>query len=75
MASPEAIREPHIVATTEWMVECGGPVLVAQDTVYDYRVFRKIKSDRLLEYFAAMNIEVVLVRTTPLPVQPIDRSD
>ena len=34
MASPEAIREPHIVATTERMVECGGPVLVAQDTVF-----------------------------------------
>lgn len=32
-ASPDAIREPHIVATTQRMVACGGPVLVAQDTV------------------------------------------
>ncbi len=33
-ASPDAIREPHIVATTQRMVACGGPVLVAQDTVF-----------------------------------------
>jgi hypothetical protein len=33
-ASPEAIREPHIAATVKRMVACGGPVLVAQDTVF-----------------------------------------
>jgi hypothetical protein len=33
-ASPEAIREPHIAATVRRMVACGGPVLVAQDTVF-----------------------------------------
>ena len=33
-ASPEAIREPHIAATIKRMVACGGPVLVAQDTVF-----------------------------------------
>ena len=32
--SPEAIREPHIAATVKRMVACGGPVLVAQDTVF-----------------------------------------
>lgn len=33
-ASPEAIREPHVAATVKRMVACGGPVLVAQDTVF-----------------------------------------
>ena len=33
-ANPEAIREPHIAATVKRMVACGGPVLVAQDTVF-----------------------------------------
>ncbi|MHB1869311.1 MAG: IS4/Tn5 family transposase DNA-binding protein [Steroidobacteraceae bacterium] len=33
-ASPAAIREPHIAATTQRMVACGGPVWVAQDTVF-----------------------------------------
>ncbi len=33
-ATPEAIREPHIAATVKRMVACGGPVLVAQDTVF-----------------------------------------
>ena len=33
-ASPEAIREPHIAATAKRIVACGGPVLVAQDTVF-----------------------------------------
>src|SRR5579883_1584468 len=33
-ASPEVIREPHIAATAKRMVACGGPVLVAQDTVF-----------------------------------------
>lgn len=33
-ASPEVIREPHIAATVKRMVACGGPVLVAQDTVF-----------------------------------------
>ena len=32
-ASPEAIREPHTAGTVKRMVACGGPVLVAQDTV------------------------------------------
>jgi Transposase DNA-binding/Transposase Tn5 dimerisation domain len=33
-ASPEAIREPHVAATVKRMAGCGGPVLVAQDTVF-----------------------------------------
>ena len=33
-ASPTAILAPHIQATAERMVGCGGPVLVMQDTVF-----------------------------------------
>lgn len=43
-ARPEAIREPHIAATVKRMAMCGGPVLVAQDTVFfSYGEHRKTR--------------------------------